>query len=440
MSNGNQKEAKNKPANTLFKQQRLASWQPIMSPPHVSACFVLVAAIFIPIGAAIYSANAKVVDVEARYDDKRRCTARDNDGIFTYTTEGNITTKMGCRTVLNFTIDTDMKPPIYMYYGLKNFYQNHRVFAKSRNEKQLAGGDVTAESDLTDTKPLMRPGESLLSSQFGTGRQMTVNGINTTYGGMVYDPAGLVPWSMFNDSFTLYKADSASGTNQIICRTNAFRKYDSSPTTPPTAASLPAGVSLFPYAGQNGTWQWPCRKQGIAWSSDREVKYKTPPLTNNFWTGNRLEYFVNATAPASPSVAWQTTYAPTSNDDYFRNGWYAGEAGHQVPINVDEDLMVWMRISALPDFRKLFRFITVPLPAGSYVMEIIEQYDVSSFNGEKWFALATTSWVGGKNDFLGQAYIAVGAVSFVAGVIFFLVHKILGDRTQRAIESLNELQ
>ena len=30
-----------------------------------------------------------------------------------------------------------------MYYGLSNFYQNHRRYVKSRNDEQLAGNGVS---------------------------------------------------------------------------------------------------------------------------------------------------------------------------------------------------------------------------------------------------------------------------------------------------------
>lgn len=32
-----------------------------------------------------------------------------------------------------------MKPPIYVYYELDNYYQNHRRYVKSRSSLQLLG-------------------------------------------------------------------------------------------------------------------------------------------------------------------------------------------------------------------------------------------------------------------------------------------------------------
>ena len=41
-----------------------------------------------------------------------------------------------------------------MYYGLTNFYQNHRRYVKSRDDTQLSGGTVDSVGDLiSDCKP-----------------------------------------------------------------------------------------------------------------------------------------------------------------------------------------------------------------------------------------------------------------------------------------------
>lgn len=40
---------------------------------------------------------------------------------------------------VKFTIDEDVDGPIYVYYELQNFYQNHRRYVKSRSAYQLEG-------------------------------------------------------------------------------------------------------------------------------------------------------------------------------------------------------------------------------------------------------------------------------------------------------------
>ena len=45
--------------------------------------------------------------------------------------------KLNC--TVNINIDEDMSAPIYMYYELTNYYQNHRRYVKSRSDAQLRG-------------------------------------------------------------------------------------------------------------------------------------------------------------------------------------------------------------------------------------------------------------------------------------------------------------
>jgi hypothetical protein len=388
-------ESKVRPHSSLLKQQRLPAWQPILTPPHVSACFLVTCAIFIPIGVVILQANDDVIDVEFRYD---HVGCSSTAPLFNETVN-NVTTVMGCRQTVAFEIPLAMQPPIYVYYKLTNFFQNHRRYSGSRLDPQLAGDFA---SSLTDADPLATVG-----GKSGTSNTAFVlNGVNRTFGEFVYSPAGLIAWSMFNDSFTLFKYDDAnpnSNSNKsLICNGTDFSRFD----------NLPLGGSI----SQNQ-----CRKRGIAWRSDVSDKFKTPALGPTVW-----------------SAPWSGYGAIPMNtsDAYYTNGWYAGEMGHLVPATTDEDLMVWMRSSSLPDFRKLYRVIDIPLAAGTYRMDIDSFFDVSGFGGTKSFAITTLSWLGGKNPFLGMVYLILGCLSFVAAVIFAVIHQVCGDRTQRAIDEL----
>jgi len=291
-----------KPANTAFKQQRLKAWQPILTPRPVILSFLIIGLIFIPIGIGIVISSNEVIEVEARYDSL--CS-------------------VGQTCTISLTVPQTMHNPVYLYYRLSNYFQNHRRYVKSRNDDQLRGQSVNTYSDLSDCDPVI----SLNDEQNDDNK--------------FYFPCGLIAKSIFNDTFSLWQDG-----NPILLR-----------------------------------------KEGIAWPSDVEKKFRNPP-------------------DGTPGI-------------------------RVIPDLQDEDFIVWMRTAGLPDFKKLYRIIDQDILPGTYSVEISSNYPVSSFDGKKYVVLSTTTWIGGKNPFLGYAYIVVGAICFVQGVIFGLKHKFsprkLGD-------------
>ncbi|RNF26628.1 uncharacterized protein Tco025E_01420 [Trypanosoma conorhini] len=385
----------------LLKQQRLPAWQPILKPPHVAAAFFVLSVFFIPVGVFITLTNQRAREFNVRYDHVQRCTSKHNTGAFTYT--GNhMTLRTGCVTTVSFELTERLAAPVYLYYELTNFYQNHRRYSKSRSDAQLAGDIVR---DLPDASPLVTPGE--INGLSGTPI-LYMDSSNLHYKDFVYVPAGLIAWSMFNDTFTLYaEAKEGRAARRLICNATDFSKGTNVPLNGSEARNF-------------------CTKRGIAWETDVALKFKAPNLDprHRFWTAARELY-----AGTEPTTA-------LSNDTFFNEGWYAGELGHAVPVTTDEDLMVWMRPASLPTFRKLHRVIHTDLPPGKYVMVIGEHFDVSSFGGTKSFVLATLSWLGGRNVWLQALYFSVGGFSVIFAVVLLLVHRFSGDRASKAIDTL----
>lgn len=81
-----------------------------------------------------------------------------------------------------------------------------------------------------------------------------------------------------------------------------------------------------------------------------------------------------------------------------------------------------MSTAGMPQFKKLWGKIEQDLPVGEYSMVIVNNYDVSSFNGQKHIVLTTTSFFGGKNQFLGVLYIVVGGVALVGSILIFITN------------------
>jgi hypothetical protein len=81
--------------------------------------------------------------------------------------------------IIQFRVPETIKAPIYFYYRLTNFYQNHRRYVKSLDMEQLKGKAQSASQ--------IRGGEC--------------DPLETNVDGLPYYPCGLIANSMFNDTF-----------------------------------------------------------------------------------------------------------------------------------------------------------------------------------------------------------------------------------------------
>jgi hypothetical protein len=188
-----------------------------------------------------------------------------------------------CR--LSFKIPESIGPPVYMYYRLTNFYQNHRRYVKSLDIDQLKGKAVPNKTiDGGSCDPLKLDAS-----------------------GKAYYPCGLIANSMFND--TIKSPELLNDGNEddpvVYFMTN----------------------------------------KGIAWDSDKELM-----KTTQYKPGEVV-----------PPPNWQARYP-----DNYTNG---------IPdLHEDEELMVWMRTAALPNFSKLSRRNdTTAMAPGIYQLDIAQR-------------------------------------------------------------------
>jgi hypothetical protein len=91
-----------------------------------------------------------------------------------------------------------------------------------------------------------------------------------------------------------------------------------------------------------------------------------------------------------------------------------------------------MRTSGLPNFKKPWGKINQDLPPGEYTVKISNNYNSSSWNGNRYFYLTTLSMIGGKNYLLPITFFVISLVDLVA-VIFFC-------RRFRALKNIVNIQ
>ena len=124
--------------------------------------------------------------------------------------------------------------------------------------------------------------------------------------------------------------------------------------------------------------QFTPNENDIAWKADKELKYKN--------TNNLEKQWINMT---------------------------------------DEHFIVWMRPAGLPNFRKLWGRIEQEIEENSNVEVTIEDnFNVTSFNGQKYLILSTVNAFGGKNSFVGISYIVLGGISIILAVVFIIGYNI----------------
>jgi len=301
-----EKMEKNKAAKAVasvfsddFKQQRLRAWRPLFTPGPVLTLLWIVGAVLVGISIAVMITDQNVREIVIPYD--QDCE---------YVEDGSENESI-CE--INLPLEVPLRLPVYVYYELDNFYQNYRLYAKSRNQDQLEGKNVSVYSELSDCAPRESFNHSKNQKDF-------------------YFPCGLIAWSQFTDTFELFDNESKP-------------------------------IKM--------------RKEGIAWRSDVEM-YNHDPGDNV--TGIRV-----------------------------------------VENITDEDFLVWMRVAAFPNFRKLYRIID-SLPnatelSGTIKIVINNTFNVTDF-GNKSLVLTELSWLGGKNNFIGYLFAVVGAIYLVFAIVF----------------------
>ncbi|KFQ50290.1 Cell cycle control protein 50C [Nestor notabilis] len=170
-------------------------------------------------------------------------------------------------------------------------------------------------------------------------------------------------------------------------------------------------IDLF-YHLNSSVIQVPLLKTGNSWWTDKNVKFRNPKSYN----------LSSAFAGTARPPYWQKPVYLLDEEDERNNGY------------VNDDFIIWMRVSAFATFRNLYRRVSRirqfadGLPAGNYTFRISYNFPVTKFKARKHVILSTVVWSGGSNPFLGIAYVVSGAAATLAGFVITAIHLKLRKR------------
>lgn len=248
------------PSDSDFKQQKLTAWQPILTADTVLPAFFLIGVAFIPIGIGLLISSNQVQEKVIDYTD---CWAVNGNQTCAEIVAANPNRASDCECELSFTLEENFQRDVFIYYSLTNFYQNHRRYVSSRDDKQLSGY-ASASKHCEPFRFAVVDGKSLPIA-----------------------PCGAIANSMFNDSFSLYEARQSSLPVTVLdTSTDSFGFADSDRL-----------IAVL--------------RTGIAWATDKNSKFRNP-------SGNNLSEAFKDTAPP-PN--WKTPVYELDPKDPNDNGF-----------------------------------------------------------------------------------------------------------------------
>ena len=102
----------------------LKTWHPVPTVFSTIILFSVLGVIFIIFGGILIAINNKIIEKDIRYDES--CKSNLNSSC-----------------PITIKLDEDMSSPIFVFYELHNFYQNHRRYIKSKSSSQLSGSEIS---------------------------------------------------------------------------------------------------------------------------------------------------------------------------------------------------------------------------------------------------------------------------------------------------------
>ncbi|XP_062982962.1 cell cycle control protein 50C-like [Elgaria multicarinata webbii] len=271
------------PDNTAFKQQRLPAWTPQLTPASVLSSFFVVGLFCLAVGIPLILAATSIKEIQINYSEECSHCSKLRENSSNWAQE--------CQCFTNFTLWESMQGDVFMYYGLHNFYQNHRRYVHSRSDAQLLGRKVNIQK--SNCAPF---------AAYNDGTPMA--------------PCGAIANSMFNDTIHLFFYPNSAAVIQVPLLKQGITWW----TDKNVKFRNPASQNLSSaFAGTAKPPYWP----KPAYSLDEEVEENNGYRNEDFIIWMRVAAF----------PTFKNLYRRLRRTKEFADGLPAGTYGLQISYN-----------------------------------------------------------------------------------------------------------
>ncbi|KAF7457167.1 ligand-effect modulator 3 domain containing protein [Cryptosporidium felis] len=160
-----------------FNNKNLEFWTPVYTPNYLICIYIIIGVTLISVGIYIQLLSNSTIECLVNY--------QDSPG---YGKTIDTVVELGSNncnpSVIKGSEIKYFEGEFYLYYQLRNFYQNDKNFINNKSEKQLAGKIIFDEKKLSSCYPLIKDND-----------------------GRIYYPCGTAARAIFNDTFTIHDGE-----------------------------------------------------------------------------------------------------------------------------------------------------------------------------------------------------------------------------------------
>lgn len=176
-----QQNQKNFNVSYAFKQQLLSAWRPKPTLKCAITVYLFIGLLFFALGICILVFTDKIHEKVVRYDNLTECQF------------------LGTICSVTFDVKEKISGPVYVYYEIDNFYQNHRRYILTIPVDQLRGDDLSAD-DLSSPCETVLYNKDIPATVAVDGTPLDPNAVAI--------PCGNAARAFFNDYYTLSSVDT----------------------------------------------------------------------------------------------------------------------------------------------------------------------------------------------------------------------------------------